>query len=310
MRWSDMDAYRHVNNTAYLTYLEHARVAMFFHRFESFSNGTVIAKHEIEYRRPIVYHPEPLQHRGLWIDKHPGRVVRGALRGARPTACSPRGRPPQCVTVDFDRRSTRAGSPTRNAASCADSPMTSAPTRGRSDGDLDARRGRPRCPWHELAPVLRRAVGLEARQPRPVAVGVTGTAPPRSSGCPSPCWCPAPSAVEARRPRSMSATSPPARPITLAWLDGESPTAPPEPRDHGVAHRAAAGRRAGQRIETVPGRRRSGRWCASGAAMTLQATLPPARACPAPSRRQDVADALLDSDRPHRRRRRGRPVPR
>ena len=25
VRWSDMDAYRHVNNTAYLTYLEQAR---------------------------------------------------------------------------------------------------------------------------------------------------------------------------------------------------------------------------------------------------------------------------------------------
>ena len=32
MRWSDMDAYRHVNNSAYLAYLEQARVAMFFHR--------------------------------------------------------------------------------------------------------------------------------------------------------------------------------------------------------------------------------------------------------------------------------------
>ena len=37
MRWSDMDAYRHVNNTAYLAYLEQGRVAMFFDRFESFS---------------------------------------------------------------------------------------------------------------------------------------------------------------------------------------------------------------------------------------------------------------------------------
>ena len=37
MRWSDMDAYRHVNNTAYLAYLEQARVAMFFHRYEGFS---------------------------------------------------------------------------------------------------------------------------------------------------------------------------------------------------------------------------------------------------------------------------------
>jgi acyl-CoA thioester hydrolase len=76
MRWSDMDAYRHINNTAYLAYLEQARVAMFFDRARDiengFSSGTVIARHEITYHRPVVYHPEPLRLE-LWIDE-----VRGA----------------------------------------------------------------------------------------------------------------------------------------------------------------------------------------------------------------------------------------
>ncbi|TAM91984.1 MAG: acyl-CoA thioesterase [Jatrophihabitans sp.] len=67
MRWSDMDAYRHINNSAYLAYLEQARVAMFFHRQEGFSAGTVISRHEIDYLRPVVYHPEPLRLE-LWID--------------------------------------------------------------------------------------------------------------------------------------------------------------------------------------------------------------------------------------------------
>jgi acyl-CoA thioester hydrolase len=67
MRWSDMDAYRHINNTAYLTYLEDARVAMFFHRHDGFASGTVISRHEISYVRPIVYHPQPLRLE-LWID--------------------------------------------------------------------------------------------------------------------------------------------------------------------------------------------------------------------------------------------------
>jgi acyl-CoA thioester hydrolase len=67
MRWSDMDAYRHVNNTAYLAYLEQGRVAMFFYRDEGFSSGTVIARHEIDYLLPIVFHPEPLRLE-LWID--------------------------------------------------------------------------------------------------------------------------------------------------------------------------------------------------------------------------------------------------
>lgn len=73
MRWSDMDAYAHVNNTSYVVYLEQARVAMFFDRYDaSFAKGTVIARHEIDYLRPVVYHPEPLRLE-LWVEH-----VRGA----------------------------------------------------------------------------------------------------------------------------------------------------------------------------------------------------------------------------------------
>jgi acyl-CoA thioester hydrolase len=73
MRWSDMDAYRHINNSAYLEYLEQARVAMFFHRDDGkFSTGTVISRHEIDYLLPVVYHPQPLRLE-LWIEQ-----VRGA----------------------------------------------------------------------------------------------------------------------------------------------------------------------------------------------------------------------------------------
>jgi acyl-CoA thioester hydrolase len=69
MRWSDMDAYGHVNNTAYLAYLEQARVSMFFDRYESsFSGGTVVAHHEITYLKPVVYHPEPLRVE-LWVEQ-------------------------------------------------------------------------------------------------------------------------------------------------------------------------------------------------------------------------------------------------
>jgi acyl-CoA thioester hydrolase len=69
MRWSDMDAYGHVNNTAYLSYLEQARVSMFFDRYDSsFSRGTVVAHHEITYLRPVIYHPEPLRLE-LWVDQ-------------------------------------------------------------------------------------------------------------------------------------------------------------------------------------------------------------------------------------------------
>jgi acyl-CoA thioester hydrolase len=73
MRWSDMDSYQHVNNSAYLAYLEQARIAMFFERYDAtFSKGTIVARHEIDYLRPIVYHPEPLRVE-MWVDD-----VRGA----------------------------------------------------------------------------------------------------------------------------------------------------------------------------------------------------------------------------------------
>lgn len=68
MRWSDMDAYGHVNNAAYLAYLEQARVSMFFDRYDpSFERGTVVKHHEISYLKPVVYHVDPLRIE-LWID--------------------------------------------------------------------------------------------------------------------------------------------------------------------------------------------------------------------------------------------------
>jgi acyl-CoA thioester hydrolase len=99
MRWSDMDAYRHINNSAYLAYLEQARVAMFFNRQVGFSDGTVIGRHEIDYLRPIVYHPEPLRLE-LWIEKIGGarftvryEVYDGDRLAARAATI--------CVTFDF-----------------------------------------------------------------------------------------------------------------------------------------------------------------------------------------------------------------
>jgi acyl-CoA thioester hydrolase len=107
MRWSDMDAYRHINNTAYLSYLESARVAMFFYRFEGFAAGTVIARHEIDYLAPVVFHPEPLRLE-LWVDTVRAAsfvvhyevfdtAVDSAVDGGRVAARAST----TCVTVDF-----------------------------------------------------------------------------------------------------------------------------------------------------------------------------------------------------------------
>jgi acyl-CoA thioester hydrolase len=65
MRWSDMDAFGHVNNVVFLRYLEEARIDFTFtHAGEvgeqAFSEGSVVARHEIDYLRPLVYRPAPV----------------------------------------------------------------------------------------------------------------------------------------------------------------------------------------------------------------------------------------------------------
>jgi acyl-CoA thioester hydrolase len=72
VRWSDMDAYGHVNNARFLTLYEEARVAMFFvgarkHGLGSFEEGIVIARHEIDYLRPVNY-SEPVRIE-IWISQ-------------------------------------------------------------------------------------------------------------------------------------------------------------------------------------------------------------------------------------------------
>ncbi|MGH8867678.1 MAG: acyl-CoA thioesterase [Actinomycetes bacterium] len=64
LRWSDMDAFGHVNNVVFLTYLEEARVDMLFaldSPVRDLSEGVVVARHEIDYKRPLVYRPEPVR---------------------------------------------------------------------------------------------------------------------------------------------------------------------------------------------------------------------------------------------------------
>jgi acyl-CoA thioester hydrolase len=82
MRWGDMDAYGHVNNVVYLSYLEEARVDMLFtlgseQGGKALSDGVLVARHEIDYKRPLIYHP-----RGVDID-----LWVGAIKGASFEIC-------------------------------------------------------------------------------------------------------------------------------------------------------------------------------------------------------------------------------
>ncbi|MGC5033126.1 acyl-CoA thioesterase [Micromonospora sp. DT229] len=60
LRWSDLDAYGHVNNARFLTLYEEARVALMFvgaraRGIDSFADGVVIRRHEVDYLRPVDY---------------------------------------------------------------------------------------------------------------------------------------------------------------------------------------------------------------------------------------------------------------
>lgn len=80
MRWSDMDAYGHVNNVQYLRFFEDARIEAFaVHRaYEDggslLERGLLVARHEIEYVRPLKWRPEPV-HIDLWIIEARGARV-------------------------------------------------------------------------------------------------------------------------------------------------------------------------------------------------------------------------------------------
>ncbi|MEU2441157.1 acyl-CoA thioesterase [Streptomyces rubradiris] len=68
LRWADMDAYGHVNNVVFLRYLEEARVDFLFRPDKEFKQGSVVARHEIDYKRQLVHRHEPVTVE-LWVSE-------------------------------------------------------------------------------------------------------------------------------------------------------------------------------------------------------------------------------------------------
>ena len=84
LRWSDLDAYGHVNNAAMLTLLEEARIAVFWNlegldasepvptavigAGATSDTFTLIAHQEVEYLAPIPYVRQPLDVQ-MWIGR-------------------------------------------------------------------------------------------------------------------------------------------------------------------------------------------------------------------------------------------------
>ena len=72
LRWSDMDAYAHINNVQFLRLLEDARVIAFRDWFGQdrslLDEGVLVSRHEIEYRRPLGFRHEPVEIQ-MWVSR-------------------------------------------------------------------------------------------------------------------------------------------------------------------------------------------------------------------------------------------------
>lgn len=72
LRWSDMDAYAHINNVQFLRLLEDARVIAFRDWFDQdrslLDEGVLVSRHEIEYRAPLGFRHEPVRIE-MWVSR-------------------------------------------------------------------------------------------------------------------------------------------------------------------------------------------------------------------------------------------------
>ncbi|MGW3009664.1 acyl-CoA thioesterase [Streptomyces sp. NPDC001219] len=71
LRWSDADAYGHVNNAQFLSYMEEARTRMFqeiipANEEERRQNAFVVSRTVIDYRTPLFYGSAPVDVQ-VWV---------------------------------------------------------------------------------------------------------------------------------------------------------------------------------------------------------------------------------------------------
>jgi len=73
LRWTDQDAYLHLNHARAVTVLEEARIDLFFDRAAAdgiggFTGGLLVAGLNAEYRRQVPYRAEPVRV-AMWVDE-------------------------------------------------------------------------------------------------------------------------------------------------------------------------------------------------------------------------------------------------
>ena len=107
LRWSDIDAYAHVNNAAMLGLLEEARIQAFWSTAGAAAGEdaavldgrpgadtlTLVAHQEVEYLRPIPYGRQPLDCE-LWVPR-----IGGSSLDVHYEVWSPAGEEPRVLTT-------------------------------------------------------------------------------------------------------------------------------------------------------------------------------------------------------------------
>jgi acyl-CoA thioester hydrolase len=70
VRFSDVDVYGHVNNVKYFEYFQEARIQLMVTRGGGLGEGhhLVVAQTDVDYRRPILFRPEPYDCR-TWVSR-------------------------------------------------------------------------------------------------------------------------------------------------------------------------------------------------------------------------------------------------
>lgn len=88
VRWSDMDAYGHVNHARTVTLLEEARVGLLFRELPrrglgDMAGGLLVARLSVDYLRPMLHDDTPVTVE-LWVTEVRAAhfVLRYAIRGA------------------------------------------------------------------------------------------------------------------------------------------------------------------------------------------------------------------------------------
>lgn len=109
VRWSDVDAYRHVNNVTYFEYVQEARIQylMDLHARDEDAAALVVARTDVDYRRPILFRMRPYEVHS-WVS-HVGRssfVMASEIRD--PDADGQVLATAQVVMVTFDNTQQRA----------------------------------------------------------------------------------------------------------------------------------------------------------------------------------------------------------